>query len=100
MASPFSMDSTDQAPQVKSDYERVLDLFPDGNDRQLIKRVREAVEQTEVGVDTTDEEWITVRGGGRRITWGGRIDTDTVNWARDSQFSGQPQLRQNFADCG
>ncbi len=90
MASPFSMDSTDEPPQVKSDYDRVLDLFPDGNDRQLIKRVREAVETTVVGEDVSNEEWITVRGGGRRITWGGRIDTDTVNWARDNQFGGQP----------
>ena len=85
----FRADNQVESPTVNQNYDRVLDLFPDANDRQLIERVREAVEQTEVGVDVTDEEWITVRGGGQRITWGGRIETDTVNWARADEFGGQ-----------
>ncbi|MCP4190746.1 MAG: hypothetical protein GY768_08965 [Planctomycetaceae bacterium] len=74
---------------VDPNYRRVLDLYPDGNNRRLIEQVRKVVHETEVGVDVTDEQWITVRGDGKRITWGGRIDTDWVNWARDEEF-GQP----------
>jgi phosphate-selective porin OprO/OprP len=91
---PFSMERSTESPWEDEVYDRVLDLYPDGNDRQLIQRVREAVLLTEVGVDTTDEEWITVSGDGRRISWGGRIDTDTVNWARDDDFSGPTAIGQ------
>lgn len=90
MSSPFSQDKMIEPPAIDQNYDRVLDLFPDANDRQLIERVREAVEQTEIGEDVTAEEWITVRGAGKRITWGGRIETDSVNWARDGAFGGQP----------
>ena len=89
MSSPFSQDKIVEPPAINRNYDRVLDLYPDANDRRLIEQVREAVEQTEIGVDVTDEDWITVRGGGRRITWGGRLETDTVNWANDQDFSGQ-----------
>ena len=89
MSSPFSTDNVIESPFVNQNYDRVLDLFPNANDRQLIERVREAVEQTEVGEDVTDEQWITVRGGGKRITWGGRMDTDTVSWANADEFSRQ-----------
>lgn len=78
----------DQQP-INPNYKRVLDLYPEGNNRRLIEQVRKVVQETEVGIDVTDEQWITVRGGGKRITWGGRIDTDWVNWARDEEF-GQP----------
>ncbi len=94
MGSPFSSDNVKSPPGINSDYERVLDLFPDNNDRELIGRVRETVEKTEVGIDVTDEEWITVGGGGQRITWGGRIDTDYANWANDEEFGGQ----QNYVE--
>ncbi|MCA9170097.1 MAG: hypothetical protein KDB23_20615, partial [Planctomycetales bacterium] len=70
-------------------YERVLDLIPDGNDRELVKRVRKVQQETEVGEDTTSEEWITVRGNGQRITWGGRMESDYANWLNDSDFDRQ-----------
>jgi phosphate-selective porin OprO/OprP len=90
LSSPFSVERQSESPWEEEVYDRMLDLYPDGNDRQLIERVREAVLQTEVGVDTTDEEWITVSGDGERISWGGRVETDTVSWARDDDFGGRP----------
>ena len=89
--SPFAAGGTDKAVEVDSDYDRILDLY-EGNDRDLIQRVREAVAQTEVGEDVADQEWITVRGG-ERVSWGGRIETDTVGWVRD-EFGGQ----QNYVE--
>jgi phosphate-selective porin OprO/OprP len=73
--------------EVEGIYERVLDLFPNGQD-QLIERVRQAELETQVGVDTTDESWVHVKDSS--ITWGGRVHADYVNWANDSQFNGQP----------
>jgi phosphate-selective porin OprO/OprP len=90
LTSVFSDDTDDTPPWIEQDYERVLDLVPDGNQRELIRKVREVVETTEVGVDVTDEKWVTVSGDGQRITWGGRVEGDWVNWARDTQFGGQP----------
>ncbi|MBN1854713.1 MAG: hypothetical protein JW829_18420 [Pirellulales bacterium] len=75
--------------QIKEMTDRVLDLEPSGQNRQLIERVRAAVEETEVGVDTTQEDWIHVKDH-RKITWGGRVQGDWVNWAHDGQFLGQP----------
>ena len=68
-------------------YDRVLDLEPDARNRRLIERVRAATQATEVGVDTTNEEWVHVKN--TSLTWGGRIQGDWVNWADDSQFDGE-----------
>jgi phosphate-selective porin OprO and OprP len=90
LTSVFTEDRDDEPFWIEQDYERVLDLVSDGSQRELIRKVREVVETTEVGVDVTDEDWITVRGDGTRILWGGRVEGDWVNWARDTQFGGQP----------
>jgi phosphate-selective porin OprO/OprP len=79
-----------QEPTTDPRYDRVVDLYG-ANERQLIQQVREVVEQTEVGVDTTDERWISIRGDDR-ITWGGRIETDAVNWIEDDEFRGDPTM--------
>jgi phosphate-selective porin OprO and OprP len=75
--------------EVEQAYERVLDLFPDRNSRQLIERVREASIATEIGDDTTAEEWVTVKDR-TAITWGGRIHADYASWVNDDEFGGQP----------
>lgn len=75
--------------QTSELYDRVLDLEPDGQNRELIDRVRTAVEETEVGIDTTAEEWVTVKDRSR-VTWGGILQGDWVGWVRDAEFSGQP----------
>jgi phosphate-selective porin OprO/OprP len=75
--------------EIEQLYERVLDLDPDRQNRQLIERVREATLDTEIGVDTTSEEWVTVKDN-TYITWGGRIHADYVNWLSDTEFGGQP----------
>lgn len=90
LTSVFSEDRDDTPFWIEQDYDRVLDLVPDGNQRELIRKVREVVETTEVGIDVTDEDWITVNGDGNSILWGGRVEGDWVNWARDTQFGGQP----------
>ena len=82
----------DIPPTVRATQERVLDLY-DREERQLVERVRDVVAETQP-VDVTDEDWITVRGSGKRITWGGRIDTDWVNWANSQDFGGQ----QNYVE--
>lgn len=90
LASEAELSITDarQRPDDASElYDRVLDLEPDRQNRQLIERVRDAVRQTQIGEDTTDEEWITVKGNS--IRWGGRIHVDWINWANDDQFGGQ-----------
>lgn len=92
---PFVGDSPEQgvlltpqhhSQEIQEQYDRVLDLEPSGQNRQLIERVRAAVEETEVGIDTTEEEWIHVKDHSH-ITWGGRIQGDWVNWANDREFS-------------
>jgi phosphate-selective porin OprO and OprP len=69
-------------------YDRVLDLEPNAQTRRLVERVRAATEETEIGVDTTDQPWVHVKDNSF-LTWGGQIQGDWVNWANDSQFSGQ-----------
>lgn len=74
--------------EVEEIYQRVLDLEPNRQNRQLIERVRETVQATEIGEDTTAEDWIHVKD--TSITWGGRIHADYVNWVNDTEFGGQP----------
>jgi phosphate-selective porin OprO/OprP len=89
MPDPATRFLGENQPQVVEQlYDRVLDLYPDRNDRQVIERVRSAVEMTEVGVDVSDEEWVEV--DDLTITWGGRIHLDWVSWANDSDFGNQP----------
>ncbi|HEY4759927.1 MAG TPA: porin [Thermoguttaceae bacterium] len=68
--------------------EDVLNQVPDRQTRQLIERDRQNELLSQRGVDTTDEKWITVKNS--RITWGGRIFTDWINWANDAQLGNQP----------
>ncbi len=86
MSQPISEFERQQLDEL---HDRVLDLEPDAQNRELIERVRTAVEETELGIDTTAEEWTTVRDR-TRITWGGIMQGDWVSWARDEEFSGQP----------
>lgn len=81
--SKFERQQTDEL------YDRVLDLEPDGQNRDAIERVRVAVEETETGIDVTNDEWITVKDT-KHITWGGLIQGDLVTWTRDDDFLGQP----------
>ena len=69
-------------------YDGVLNLFPNGDNRRLIEQVRQVVQETEVGIDVSQEDWVTIEDG-RRITWGGRLDFDWVNWAQKSEFLDQ-----------
>lgn len=69
-------------------YERVLELEPSADNRRAIERVREVAETTEVGVDTTQEEWVESKKN-LTLNWGGRIHTDWATWANDDQFQGQ-----------
>jgi len=66
----------------------VLNQAPDRQTRTLIERARQNELDTQRGVDTTAERWTTVKDS--RITWGGRILGDWVNWMNDSQLGGQP----------
>ncbi len=68
--------------------EQVLDLEPNRDNRRAIERVRDAVLTTQVGEDTSREEWNEIDDPG--IRWGGRIHLDWINWANDAAFGGQP----------
>ena len=68
--------------------ESVLDQAPDRETRSLIERARQTELDAQRGVDTTAEKWMTVKNS--RITWGGRIFGDWVNWMNDPQLGGQP----------
>jgi phosphate-selective porin OprO/OprP len=68
--------------------ETTLNQVPDRETRLLIERARQTEIDTQRGVDTTAEKWKTVKDS--RITWGGRIFGDWVNWMNDSQLGGQP----------
>ncbi len=69
-------------------HEQVLNLEPSADNRRAIERVREVAKQTEVGVDTSSEEWIETKGQPLSLRWGGRIHSDWATWADDSQFTG------------
>lgn len=73
-----------QPQVVERLYEQVLDLEPNRDNRQAIERVREAVLMTQVGEDTSAEEWNEIDDPG--IRWGGRIHLDWINWANDQDF--------------
>jgi phosphate-selective porin OprO/OprP len=68
--------------------ETTLNQVPDRETRLLIERARQTELDAQRGVDTTAETWKTVKD--TRITWGGRIFGDWVNWMNDSQLGGQP----------
>jgi len=86
----FSSSPPKTDPWTEQTYERVLDLVEDGNQRELIERVREVVRTTEVGEDTTTQEWVTVKNDGQSITWGGRVEGDYINWLQDDELTDQP----------